>query len=409
MESPAHTADTLTPSQRQAVVARGNVLVMAGAGTGKTKTLVARCLDCLDGPKPERASLDELLVVTFTEAAAAEMRQRLRVELEKKAADALPEDTHWLRQLALFDLAHIGTLHAFCLRLVREHFHELGLDPQLAMLDEGEARQLATETLAEQFQAHYAGDDAFSLATQELIRDHGHGRDEKIRALILRLHHYSQTRPDAAGWLVTQIEKFSAAAPTDWQHWLTTAIHDWHDTWRPILEQLRDHNEKAAELAAIVQRLKNNSTRETAAEILEQVLSTDAEWPARRKTALRKPLEDLFADAAFLSSLATVKNGADPLVEDWNWVRGHMATLLQLAQEFAKKFADRKRNDGVLDFHDLEQFALRLLWDFFHRRPHRHRRPLAGETVLRVRGRVSGHQRRPGPHHRRSRSRRRRR
>src|SRR3984957_12197988 len=106
MEPPGQKIDALTPSQRLAVSARGNVLVMAGAGTGKTKTLVARCLDCLER---DRVSLDELLVVTFTEAAAAEMRQRLRLELEKKAGTA-PEDEHWPRQLALFDVAHIGTL-----------------------------------------------------------------------------------------------------------------------------------------------------------------------------------------------------------------------------------------------------------------------------------------------------------
>src|SRR6185503_14146090 len=130
------------------------VLVMAGAGTGKTKTLVARCLDCL---ARERASLDELLIVTFTEAAAAELRQRLRRELEKKSV-AEPTAEHWPRQLALFDLAHIGTLHGFCLKLIREHFYELGLDPQFAILDESEARQRADETLDEQFQTHYEGE-----------------------------------------------------------------------------------------------------------------------------------------------------------------------------------------------------------------------------------------------------------
>jgi len=95
MEPPRTQNDSLTPSQRQAVAARGNVLVMAGAGAGKTKTLVARCLDCLER---ERTSLDELLIVTFTEAAAAELRQRLRRELEKKSTAALAND-RW--QLAL--------------------------------------------------------------------------------------------------------------------------------------------------------------------------------------------------------------------------------------------------------------------------------------------------------------------
>src|SRR5271154_3771347 len=90
--------NSLTPSQRQAVAARVNVLVMAGAGTGKTHTLVARCLDCI---VREGASLDEILVVTFTEVAATEMRQRLRGALEKKSQEN-PGDTFCAEQLALF-------------------------------------------------------------------------------------------------------------------------------------------------------------------------------------------------------------------------------------------------------------------------------------------------------------------
>jgi ATP-dependent helicase/nuclease subunit A len=365
MEPPRTQNDSLTPSQRQAVAARGNVLVMAGAGAGKTKTLVARCLDCLDR---ERASLDELLIVTFTEAAAAELRQRLRRELETKSA-AAPDDDRWPRQLALFDIAHIGTLHSFCLRLVREHFHELGLDPQLAILDQGEARQLANETLDEQFQAHYEGEDKFCLAVQNLIQIHGGGRDEKIRALILCLHHYSQTRPDAVGWLAEQSQKFSVAEPVEWQNWLLEAIEKWRDEWLPVLENLKIENEKSAELTGILSRLKKNFTRELAAEVLEQVVSADDNWPVKRKTILRKPLEDLFDEAAFLAALAPVKNGSDPLAEDWSWVRGHMETLLRLAQEFAQEFARRKLADGVLDFHDLEQFALKLLWAFSANKP----------------------------------------
>src|SRR5262249_34826882 len=103
----------LTATQRQAIAARGNVLVVAGAGTGKTRTLVERCLACLlDARAP--ASLDEVLVVTFTEAAAAEMRQRLRAGLERRLKE-VPTDTRCREQLALFDTAHIGTLHSFCL------------------------------------------------------------------------------------------------------------------------------------------------------------------------------------------------------------------------------------------------------------------------------------------------------
>ena len=390
MDSARTQNDSLTPSQRQAVAARGNVLVMAGAGTGKTHTLVERCLHCLCEEQPP-ASLEEILVVTFTEAAAAEMRRRLREQLEEKLR-AAPDEPRWTEQIALFDTAHIGTLHSFCLKLVREHFHELGLDPQLAVLDEGETRLLADETLDEELQEHYAGQNELAEAVQKLIQIYGGGRDQTIRQLVLRLHHYAQTRPDADGWLARQIEKFASPAPDEWRDWLLDGIQAWRDEWLPVLENLGapstgsarfdspafhaepglgapPANEKAAELAGILRRLPKNFSRETAAEILAQIISADGNWPAKRKTVLRKPLEKFFADAAFLHSLAPVKDGRDPLAEDWDWVRGHMSALLRLTQNFAARFAARKRDDGVLDFHDLEQFALKLLWDFAANQP----------------------------------------
>jgi ATP-dependent helicase/nuclease subunit A len=300
-------------------------------------------------------------------------------------------------QLALFDTAPIGTLHSFCLKLVREHFYELGLDPQLAVLDTGEARLLAEETLDEQFKTHYAGQTGLSVAAQNLIQIYGNGDERPIRALLLRLHHYTQTRPDADRWLAEQITRFASPEPVEWREWLGAAITGWREEWLPVLESLKNGNEKAAELFEVL--VQNGSagvppaksgvlpdlssrksvrrdakrgrpeacattfSREPAAEVLAQIISADGNWPPKRKTALRKPLEDFFAGAAFLHSLMPAENSRDPLAEDWDWIRGHMGTLLQLAREFGGKFAERKRADGVLDFHDLEQFALKLLWD----------------------------------------------
>jgi ATP-dependent helicase/nuclease subunit A len=380
MESPLKDKNPLTDMQRQAVIARGNVLVMAGAGTGKTHTLVERCLHCLCAEQPP-ASLEEILVVTFTEAAAAEMRQRLRERLEQ-ALDSRPPgapkqseggsilDQHWAEQIALFDAAHIGTLHSFCLKLVREHFHELGLDPQLAVLDAGQARLLADETLEEELQAHYSGPDDLAVAVQKLIQIYGGSRDQAIRRLVLRLHNYAQTRPDASGWLSRQVERFADPVPGEWRNWLLDALQRWREEWLPDLERPgTPANVKAAELAEILRRLPDNFSRDQAAEILAQIVSADTSWPTGKKTVLRQPLEDLFDDANFLASLAAVKNGDDPLAEDWAWVRGHMKALLQLTRNFSTRFAARKREDGVLDFHDLEQFALKLLWDFAADKP----------------------------------------
>jgi ATP-dependent helicase/nuclease subunit A len=359
MKLPHGKNDHLTPLQRQAVAARGNVLVKAGAGTGKTHTLVARCLDLLCR---ERAALDEILIVTFTEAAATEMRQRLRRALERRSQEN-PGDSHCAEQLALFDAAHIGTLHGFCLKLVRDHFYELGLDPQLAMLAEGEARLLADETLNEQFQSHYEGHDEFSTAVQNLIQIYGNDRDEKIRSLILRLHNYAQTRPDAEGWLARQIGKFSLPESGEWEKWLLDGIRHWRDEWLPALENLRAKNVKAAECVEILKKLPKAFPREQAAIVLDEIQNASTVWPKGKKGVFGKPLEKFFMDAAFLNSLAAIENGCDPLTEDWNWIRGHMTAMLRLTQNFSARFAVRKRDDGVLDFHDLEQFALKLLWD----------------------------------------------
>src|SRR6185295_16253542 len=195
---------SLTAAQQKAVAARGNVLVMAGAGTGKTSTLVARCIDCLSGSDP--ASLDELLVVTFTEAAAAEARERIRTALDAEFAATGGE--HWAQQLALFDAAHIGTLHSFCFKLVRQHFYQLGLDPQMAVLDAGQARLLAEETLTGLLDDHYAGQLPDSAAVLQFIETYAAGRDKSIRRLVHRLHAYSETRADSTAWLARQIEMF---------------------------------------------------------------------------------------------------------------------------------------------------------------------------------------------------------
>ncbi len=359
MEILSPEKNKLTPAQQEAVVARGNVLVMAGAGTGKTHTLVERCLDLICR---EQVSLDEILIVTFTEAAATEMRERLREGLEF-ACGKQSSDSNLLEQLALFDAAHIGTLHSFCFKLIREHFYELGLDPQLAVLDEGQARLLADEILEEQFQSHYENEDEFSLAAQDLITIYGNGRDEGICALVLRLYHYIQTRADAETWLAQKIENFSSTEPTQWRDWFSEAILAWRDEWLPVLKNLSAENVKATECLEILKEFSKAATANSCAAMLEKMVAADGNYPDRKKTVLREPLKDFFDNATFLSSLASTE-GNDPLAEDWGWIRGPMKTLLQLVREFSEKFSARKRGEGALDFHDLEQFTIKLLWNF---------------------------------------------
>jgi len=248
----------LTSAQQAAISARGNVLVVAGAGTGKTSTLVERCMNLLLEENP-RASLDEILIVTFTDAAAAEVRKRIRERLEKELEQNKPNEAasdtvrHLQEQLALFETAHIGTLHSFCLQLVRQHFYALDLDPQLSVLPAEEARLLAHETLEAQLQKHYTGRNPQSEAVQQLIQAQARGSDQPIRALVLRLHHYTQTLPDPAGWVREQLESFATAEPKLWQGWLLRALTEWPTRWMPMLEALE--NDVAQECLAALQTL----------------------------------------------------------------------------------------------------------------------------------------------------------
>src|ERR1043166_4220578 len=144
----------LTDAQLQAIGARGNVLVVAGAGTGKTNTLVERCVSLI---LEENCSLDEILMVTFTDAAAAQMRSRIRAELSRlesslaESDDKLPKIQE---QLVLLDTAHICMLHSFCLHLVRSHFYQLGIDPAVSILDETQSVPLIAQTFDALFQRY---------------------------------------------------------------------------------------------------------------------------------------------------------------------------------------------------------------------------------------------------------------
>lgn len=358
---------SLTSAQQEAVAARGNVVVVAGAGTGKTRTLVERCLSCLIEEQPP-VSLDEILVVTFTEAAATEMRQRLRGRLEEELKEA-PDNPRWQEQLALFETAHIGTLHSFCLQLVRQHSLELGLDPTLSVLAEEEASLLAAETLDEVLQRHYAGRDSEAEAVQQLIHSQGRGRDEPIRALVRRLHRYTQTLAEPDGWFRKEVDMYSEPEPAYWQQWMLEGIAEWRAEWLPLLEQAAAGNAIARDCAAALGSLPGRFTRPEAAVALEQSLAIAKNCPYGRKGQWLTPLKDFVAETEFLASLATATGANDPLVEDWVWVRRQMITLLQLAQEFAREFSEAKRERAAVDFHDLEQYALRLLWDAARQQP----------------------------------------
>jgi ATP-dependent helicase/nuclease subunit A len=356
-----------TPAQQRAVAARGNVLVVASAGTGKTRTLVERCLRLM---QEERSSLDEMLIVTFTEAAATEMRRRIGFELRKAltetSADA--ERAEWLaRQLALLDTAHICTLHSFCLHLVRQHFAELGIDPEVTVLDDRQLQPLIQQTLETIFERHYGGASPQSAAVRDLVRQYGRGADAPVRALVLKLHRYAHSLAQAAAWLTEQETRYQEAEPTAWRTWFEEGFQSWRDEWREDLRALAAVPAVDACLTALEAcppRPSPDQVGATAAALLAADQDKSA-WPRGSRGTIRQELKKFFEEAAFWRSLTRPSphrpDAAEPLAEDWLWLRPPMLALLRLTREFTAEFSRAKRALGGVDFADLEQFALQLL------------------------------------------------
>ncbi len=342
-----------TRAQEEAITARGNVLVVAGAGTGKTRTLIERCLRRLR----EGASLEQMLIVTFTNAAAAEMRARLRKALEAEAAGAGGQAPFFAEQAALLETAQISTLHSFCLSLLREHFHALAIDPQVVVLDEQQTRPLAHECLTEVLAEHYAGRHPHSVILQQLIRRGGRGSDENLRKLVWKLHCHAQSLPGPDAWFDDQFTALREASPTQWREWLVTACRNWRANWKPLLES------PPVAPALVVSRAALHGTGDglpALAAGLRVVTEADRDWPRGAKK-FRADFAKFFDDADFLLSLTGTDGSAAALAEDWNWSRHEMGALLELTRQFAAHFTEAKRQLGGVDFADVEQLSLRLL------------------------------------------------
>ncbi|EGC73617.1 hypothetical protein HMPREF0490_02638 [Lachnospiraceae bacterium 6_1_37FAA] len=160
-----------TKEQAQVIHLRNrNILVSAAAGSGKTAVLVERIITRLTVDEPP-IDVDQMLVVTFTEAAAAEMKERIRDAIEKKLEEQ-PENVHLQRQATLIHNAQVTTIHSFCLSVIRDYFHMIDLDPGFRIADEGELKLLRQDVLEEVLENCYtAGEQSFWIASKALQQE----------------------------------------------------------------------------------------------------------------------------------------------------------------------------------------------------------------------------------------------
>ena len=355
----------LTPSQQAALNAKGNVLVMAGAGTGKTKTLVERCCALLEGG----CALDELLMVTFTEAAAAEMRHRIHLRLASRRDELAATDPktaqHLDEQLALLDTADISTIHGFCLKLIREHFHHerLQLDPEFSVFSDAQIHQIKHETLDALLESHYEGDTDDAKAFRDFVTVRARGDEDRVRELIWRLHRYSQSLAAPEGWVEGQLASFNGAEPTLWRSWFAESFAECRVRWGQRFSSFSFSKNVELCLAALGTLPVKPAVKQITEALVGITEAFKAKWPHGHAGKVRDVLDDCFSEAEFLHSLTPTADGVAPLAQDREWTRHQMLTLLGLVRDFSADFARAKREAAGVDFSDLEQFALRLLWD----------------------------------------------
>ena len=230
--------------KQQAVIdARGcSVLVSAAAGSGKTAVLVERLIRLLTDEK-HPVDIERLLVVTFTNAAAAEMRERIGRGLDQKLLEE-PDHTAWIRQKLLLPCAQISTIHSLCLKTIREHFEVLDLDPSFRLGDEAELKLLKSDVAEDVMETYYASENR---AFRAFVDRYANGKtDQGIAEMIIALYDYSRGFPWPEYWL----KHCLAAYSTDEDHngadqvkeFAMMQLHNVLTKYLPLFEEARAHN-----------------------------------------------------------------------------------------------------------------------------------------------------------------------
>ncbi|MCB9851259.1 MAG: UvrD-helicase domain-containing protein, partial [Phycisphaerales bacterium] len=376
-----------TEEQQRAVeTVDRSVLVSAAAGSGKTAVLAARCAHLVcDAPPPYRCDVDELLVVTFTEAAASEMKERIGKALRTRCADA-PDDRRLRAQVALVDTAQISTLHAFCLWMVRRWFDRVGVDATAQMLDGDEARLLRQDTLAQVFDELYAGDADLAVEFKKLVDDYGLGYDGSIGEFVLRLSAFAVSQENPADWL-------ARARDTSPQR-LTGIVAETARALRVELERQAEHCREMANvvarcfaagtfygdlLSAHAEQLTQWASRLAEGESWESVraeiaacemsskgapsISKDAPEEVRAERDNARNLFNEARDGLLKKRLQAqlCRFTETEMIAELTRTAPYLHALIDLTNAFLDAYARQKRTLGVMDFADLERFAYDLL------------------------------------------------
>ena len=372
-----------TPEQQRVIeLHNSNILVAAAAGSGKTAVLVERIIRMIcDGEHP--ADIDRLLIVTFTNAAAAEMRERIAAGIAARL-EADPGNEHIQKQSALLHNAQITTIDSFSLFLIRNHFNEIGLDPDFRVADEGEIKLLQQEVLAQLLEDAYAGQfvpeapEQFHACVEYFCPG---GRESVLEQHILNLSRYAGSFPWPAEWLEERKNDYAAGdmealVHSDYGQYLTERVNR---TVEGCLEKLREVKRLCelpdgpymygelteAEIEQLERLTSCKDLEEQAAKIPAVTFARlpskkdDSVDPAKRELAkaIRNSVKDTLSDL----SESYFKTPLELAVEQGKACREPLRMLLDLVLEFDRRLLAAKQERHLIDFSDMEHYALQIL------------------------------------------------
>ncbi|MGE8079566.1 helicase-exonuclease AddAB subunit AddA [Peribacillus loiseleuriae] len=373
---------TWTDDQWKAIWATDqDILVAAAAGSGKTAVLVTRIIEkILSENNP--INVDELLVVTFTNASAAEMKHRIGEALEKSISDN-PGSQHLRKQLSLINRASISTLHSFCLEVIRKYYYLTDIDPGFRIADSTEAELLRDEVMEELLEEHYGqSDENFFRLVDAFTSDRN---DAALQQIIRSLHNFSQSYPDPESWLHQAAAMYNIADDAeieDLSYWdsLKFDISMQLQSARDLLEQALEltklpsgpapRAENLLDDLMIVERLEKAN-----AESWRKMYESMQTW--KFTTAKRCSGDAFDKDLVELATkhrnkakkiLETVKGELflrkpEHYLQDIRELKGYVETLVVLVNQFNARFRIAKAEKNIVDFSDLEHYCLAILTD----------------------------------------------
>ncbi len=364
-----------------------NLLVAAAAGSGKTAVLVERIIQMITS-RENPIDIDKLLVVTFTNAAASEMRERIGDAIGK-ALDENPENKHLQNQLVLLNKSSITTIHSFCLDVIKSNFHRINLDPNFRIGDQTECAILKQEAIEEVFEDLYEERDEGFLNLVESYAERG--GDKEVQDIILGIYSFAMASPEPKKWLIDSAERFNIDENFDFSQsiWARAILDtvkieinglclnmeralkevESIEELETFAEKLAIEYKKIADISQACNKSWDEAYKKMASMSFENYvkgvkrISKDAPSYIKESKEKAKTIRDKTKKSLESIVSATFNKDNDSIREEIKYLYNIVKPISSVVLRFEEEYSNKKREKGIIDFNDIEHFALNILTD----------------------------------------------